>query len=48
METVKIFRKAHREDLITYTREYNITTSYPEYKMHVHINPDEEESVRPN
>ena len=47
-ETLKMFCKAHKEDLVPGIQEDIIPTPEPENKMPVHITPDEEEIVRPN
>ena len=47
-ETLKMFREAEKEDLVPCIEEDIIPTSEPEYKMPVHIIPDEGEIVRPN
>ena len=47
-ETLNVFRKAHKEDLVLSTEEENIPTSEPEDKMPAHVIPDEGKSVRPN
>ena len=40
-ETLKMFREAHKEDLVPGVEEDMITKSDPEYKMHVYVIPDE-------
>ena len=47
-ETLKMFRKAEKEDLVPGIEEDVITTSKPEEKMHVNVIPDDGERVRPN
>ena len=47
-ETMKMFREAHKEDLVPSIGEDIIPTSEPEDKMPVQIIPDEVERVRPN
>ena len=45
---MKMFRDFHEEYLVPGIEEYKTPTSEPEYKLPVHIIPDEVESVRPN
>ena len=47
-EILKIFHKADKEDLVPGIEKHIIPTSEPEYKMPVHVIPEEEEIVRPN
>ena len=41
-ETLKMFHKAHKEYLVSDIEEDIIPKSEPEYKMPVHVIPDEE------
>ena len=47
-ETLKMFFKAEKEDLVPGIEEDIISTSKPEEKMPVHVTPDEGESVIPD
>ena len=40
-ETLKMFRDAHEEDLVTGIEEEKINTSEPEDKVPLHVIPDE-------
>ena len=48
VDTLNMFRGENKEDLVPCIEEDIIPTSEPEYKMPVHIIPDEGEIVRPN
>ena len=47
-ETLKMFCKAEKEDLVPVMEEDVIPTSKQEENMPVHVIPDEKEKVRPN
>ena len=46
-ETLKMFRKAHKEDFLPGIEEDIIPMSEPQDKIPVHLIPDEGERVRP-